>query len=596
YHSVPHISHAIDVWIEADVMLENLRRLGSELHAELTSAVSDRMRVDTILANVDALNDRFPILEDEFSRSLGDAARYGRSVVFNVLVAGALLALSLGLFVSYRLIGRANDADEQYRHLFETASDAVIIAEHETGIILDANMKLAELTGLSQGRIVGADQQSLFGREIPAVHGSSDLETGDLVIRHVSGSSIPVDVRTSQGRFGRRVVDYSIVRDIRERRRTEEKLQEAARMESVGRLAGGVAHDFNNLLTVIASYTQALQRTTEGETKHKVDRIRNAAERAATLVRQLLAFSRKQPLVPQALDLNLVIRSMSDMIAGVLDERVELALDLAPGLHIIEADPFQIEQILLNLSTNARDAMPGDGVLTIKTWNEDDYVGLSVSDTGLGMDAATQSRMFEPFFTTKPQGKGTGLGLATVFGVVKQSHGLISVESELGRGTSIRILLPISKQPMEGPRGASGDPTSWGSETVLLVEDDAAVRQALAHGLEQEGYTVLVAANGREGLDQFTRHANEVAVVVTDLVMPEMGGIALGEQLRALGATVPMVYASGYYQDVEAYPPEQLPLCGRFLQKPFSSQTLALTIRRVLTSDKSPAPVDARPD
>ena len=589
YHSEPHINHAIRVWAEADEYLKELRQLGTAVRGELTSPRPDQARVENLLAQVDALNERFPRLEDDFSQSLGDAARYARSVVFTALLAGALLALLLGLFVSYRLIVRARDADEQYRHLFETASDAVIIAEHETGIILDANAKLAELTGIPIAALLGAEQRGLFGREIPAVHGASDVNTGDLVIRHVSGASIPVDVRTNQGRFGSRVVDYSVVRDIRERRRMEEKLQEAARMESVGRLAGGVAHDFNNLLTVISGYTHSLAQTTRGETHEKVDRIRRAADRAATLVRQLLAFSRKQPLAPQTLDLNRLIRNMEDMIRGVLNEQIAVVLQLAPDLGSIEADRHQLEQIILNLATNARDAMSSEGQLIIRTWNEettsDAYVGFSITDTGHGMDEATRSRIFEPFFTTKPLGKGTGLGLASVYGTVKQSRGQISVQSELGKGTTFCVLLPRTKDVGEKKFEIPDLVAARGTETVLLVEDDAAVRQTLAHGLEQEGYQVYTAANGRDAITQFTRRSAEISVVVTDLVMPEMGGIALGERLREAGAAIPVLYVTGYHQDLETYPSQDLPLCGGFLLKPFTPNALAAAIRRALAAN-----------
>jgi two-component system cell cycle sensor histidine kinase/response regulator CckA len=588
YHWEPHIHHAIQVWATADTNLQGLSRLGEAVHEEIAKSSPDQNRVDALLTQVDALNEEFPRLEDDFSQSLGQAARYARTLVFTALMAGALLALLLGLLVSYRLIVRAREADEQYRHLFETASDAVIIAEHETGIILDANAKLAELTGIPVAELLGTEQRALFGREIPAVHGSSDISSGDLVIRHVGGASIPVDVRTNQGRFRRRLVDYSIVRDIRDRRRMEEKLRDVARMESVGRLAGGIAHDFNNLLMVITGHCQALKRVTRNETQEKVDQIGAAADRAARLVRQLLAFSRKQPLEPQALNLNRVIKAMENMIRGVLNEQIELVLDLAPALGAVEADAHQLEQIVLNLATNARDAMPNQGRLTIRTWNEDAAplrcVGFSISDTGQGMDPATQSRVFEPFFTTKPQGKGSGLGLATVYGTVQQSRGQIFVQSEVGKGTTFRILLPRAENPVQEKAEVFNIEPGRGAETVLLVEDDPGVQQVLARGLEQEGYRVFLAANGREALDQFREYRDEIAVLVTDLVMPEMGGIALGEQLREAGAEIPIVYVSGYHQDLEKHGSEQLPLGAGFLLKPFSPQTLASVIRRALAA------------
>ena len=585
YHFEPHINHAIQVWTEADVDLQQLARLGSAVRQEVASPAPDQQRIDRLLTEVDAMNERFPRLEDDFSNSLGDAARYARSVVFDALVAGALLALVLGLLVSYRLILRARDADERYRHLFATASDAVVIADHETGVILDANPKLAELTGIPIAKLIGTNQNDLFGREIPAVPGSSPLQTGDLVIRHVSGSSIPVDVRHNSGRFGRRLVDYSIVRDIRDRRRLEEQFQEAARMESVGRLAGGIAHDFNNLLTVITGHTQALKRLTFGEARDKVDHVRHAAERASTLVRQLLAFSRKQPLQPQPLDLNRVVRNMEDMVRGVLNEEIEIEMDLAPGLQQVEADPHQVEQIILNLCANARDAMPAGGKIVIRTWNaEDQFIGLQVGDTGEGMDESTLSRIFEPFFTTKPQGKGTGLGLAMVYGTVKQSGGQISVESTLGQGTTISILLPHASKSVAATFAAEANEATEGSETLLLVEDDPGVRQVLAYGLEQEGYHMYKAGNGREAIVVFDRHRDEISLVITDLIMPEMGGIALGEHLRDSGASIPILYVTGYHQDLERYPSEQLPLCRGFLLKPFTPQVLARAIRKTLAA------------
>ncbi len=588
YYDEPHIAHAIQVWSEADNLLQDLGRLGSQIRQEISSGHPDEARVAELIGQVDALNERFPVLEDDFSRSLGDAARNARSIAFSVMFGGALLALLLGLFVSYRLIVRAWDADEQYRHLFETASDAVIIADHDTGVILDANAKLAELSGTPVHRMIGARQRDFFGREIPSVHGSSDLSMGDLVIRHTSGVSIPVDVRTSQGRFRGRSVDYSVVRDIRERQKMEQQFQEAARMEAVGRLAGGVAHDFNNLLTVIAGYAQGLKRMAAGDAREKADQILGATVRAAALVRQLLAFSRKQPLEPQPLDLNRLILNLKDMLRGVLNEQIQLTLELAPELGIVEADPHQLEQILLNLATNARDAMPDGGSLVVRTWNDDSgsdqFVGFSVTDTGHGIDEATQRRVFEPFFTTKPQGKGTGLGLASVYGTVKQSRGQISLESTPGQGTAVRILLPRTKQVPQVPLPLKNTVMPAGIETVLLVEDDPGVRQVLSHGLEQEGYCVETARNGREAVEMCQAAPRAFSLIVTDVVMPEMGGIAMGDRLRSAGISIPIIYATGYHQDLEKYSTSNLPLAAGLLLKPFAPQELAAAVRQALSA------------
>ena len=599
YHFEPHIQRAIQAWTEADGYLQRLHQLGTMVRQELTKPTPDLQYVDRLLAEVDSTNERFPEFEDAFSQSLGDAARYARFVVFVVLAAVALLALLLGLSVSYRLLLRAREADERYRHLFETASDALIICEHDTGLILNANPKLSELTGIPVETLVGTRQSELFGREIPAVPGVSLLQSGDLVIRHVGGASIPVDVRTNSARYRNRSVDYSIVRDIRERRRFEEKMHESARMDSLGRLAGGIAHDFNNLLTVIVGYAQLLQRITEGEAHERADQIEDTAKRAATLTRQLLAFGRKQPLQPQSLDLNQVLSGMTDMIRSVLDEQIELELDLRQGLHRIEADPHQVEQIVLNLCTNARDAMPEGGRLMIRTWNvlsvsaaaasEKELVGFAVTDTGHGMDDATQTRIFEPFFTTKPQGKGTGLGLATVFGTVQQSGGQISVESKPGRGTTFTILLPRSTRSYQTGAETPLLEETAGTETLLLVEDDAAVRETLAYGLRQEGYEVYPAANGWEAFDFFNTAPEKIALIITDLVMPEMGGIVLGEHLRDTGSSIPILYVTGYHQDLEKYSPAQLPLFGGFLLKPFSAQALARAVRNALRNASSGA-------
>jgi two-component system cell cycle sensor histidine kinase/response regulator CckA len=279
---------------------------------------------------------------------------------------------------------------------------------------------------------------------------------------------------------------------------------------------------------------------------------------------------------------------MEDMIRGVLNEQIDLEFDLAPALGVVEADPHQLEQIILNLATNARDAMPEEGRLVIRTWNgvasAANYVGLSVTDTGHGMDEATQRRVFEPFFTTKPQEKGTGLGLATVYGTVKQSRGQIDVQSEVGKGTTFRILLPCTHDTADKKIEPADIGSPAGTEMILLVEDDPAVRHVVAHGLEMEGYRVCTAANGHEALERYHERAAEIDLVVTDLVMPELGGIALGERLREAGASIPILYVSGYHQDLENHGSGKLPLSGGFLLKPFSPQTLAGAIRRALAA------------
>jgi PAS domain S-box-containing protein len=601
YHSQKYIAEAIQIWGEADLRLQDLQRLGAAVHQELTQASPDQAKVEELLARVDALNEQFPKLEDDFSRSLGDAARYARSVVFNVLLAVAFLALLLGLLVSYRLIVRARDADARYQHLFETASDAIFIADHETGIIVDANAKLAELTGVPVAELQGTDQRHLFGREIPAQPGSSDLNTGDLVIRHTDGSSIPVDVRNNQGRFGNRLVDYSIVRDIRERRQMEEKLQEMARMESVGRLAGGIAHDFNNLLTVILGYSQILAEGVPAGSRlaESTAQIKSAAHKASGITSQLLAFSRKQVLSPRVVNLNDIMLNLDSLLRRLIGEDIEVLTVPASDLGSVKADPGQIEQVMMNLALNARDAMPHGGKLTLETSNAQldanyarnhqpvepgPYVMLAVSDTGHGMTPETQARIFEPFYTTKEVGKGTGLGLSMVYGIVKQSGGHIWVYSEPDRGTTLKIYLPRVDQPPE-TTGAEHRPGSIkrGTETILLVEDDSQLRQLSSSVLAHCGYKMLVAATPEEGLEIFKAHHRDIRLLITDVVMPRMNGRQLAEQIMQISSDVRVLYISGYTNNAIVHY-GVLDAGLWFLPKPFTLSALMAKVREVLDS------------
>ncbi|QJX00977.1 response regulator [Frigoriglobus tundricola] len=384
---------------------------------------------------------------------------------------------------------------------------------------------------------------------------------------------------------------------VRERRELESQLVHARKMEAVGQLAGGVAHDFNNLLTVINGCSdlvlEALPPADAGRVM--LTQIRDAGQRAAALTRQLLAFSRRQVLAPQVISPNAVVANIEKMLARLIGEDVRVETVLSPDTSRIRVDPGQFEQVLLNLATNARDAMPTGGRLTIETENlvlargdalsrwgarPGAYVALRVSDTGCGMAPEVKARMFEPFFTTKDPGKGTGLGLATVFGIVKQSDGFIDAESEAGRGTCFRILFPAVTDDVR-PASQHDEPVRKGSETVLLVEDEPGVRGLAKLALETQGYRVLTAANGNEAVRVFATHGDEVQVVVTDVVMPEMGGRELVEQIRRLRASVKVLYMSGYTDDavvrhgiVEAV--------EAFLQKPFSPLALARKVRAVL--------------
>jgi two-component system cell cycle sensor histidine kinase/response regulator CckA len=399
------------------------------------------------------------------------------------------------------------------------------------------------------------------------------------------------------------------VRLLERERESAARLQQSQKMEAVGRLAGGVAHDFNNLLTAIIGYSDlSLRRLKTGDAlQRNVEEIKRAAGRAADLTHQLLAFSRKQVLQPRVLDLNAVISEMEKMLRRLIGEDVELLYDLNTSLGRVKADPGQLQQVLLNLVVNARDAMPGGGKLTIQTANTDldneyagqhvavvpgPYVVLAVSDNGCGMDEATRAQIFEPFFTTKEQGKGTGLGLSTVYGIVKQSHGNIWVYSEVGQGTAFKIYLPRVEDEAEPLRPAEREGSlTRGTETILLVEDDQMVRGIARTILRQAGYTVLEAGDGESAVRTCRQHEGTIHMVLTDVVMPGMSGRAVADQLRELRPDLGVLFMSGYTE--EAIVNHGVLHEGMdFLEKPFTPDTLTRKVREVLVA---PGPEAARP-
>jgi PAS domain S-box-containing protein len=387
-------------------------------------------------------------------------------------------------------------------------------------------------------------------------------------------------------------------RDVTEQRHLEEQFRQSQKMEAVGQLAGGIAHDFNNLLTAILGNTQLLLRDIPpGDSKRgDVEEIRKASERAASLTRQLLAYSRRQMLQPEVLDLNVVVAEMDKMLRRLIGEHIALAAVLAPDLGRVRADPNQIEQVIVNLAVNARDAMPDGGKVTIETANVDldegfaqahlgsvpgSYAMLAVTDTGQGMDAGVRAHLFEPFFTTKEVGKGTGLGLATVYGIVKQSGGYISVYSELGRGSSFKIYLPRIETPAETPASIQKGGPAPGSETVLVVEDEPAVLSLSRRALEAQGYVVLAASDAAAALRVVERHGGTIHLLLTDVVMPGLSGRELADRLAAQRPGIRVLYMSGYPGDAVVQH-GTLPPGSAFLQKPFSPDGLARKVRDVL--------------
>ena len=378
---------------------------------------------------------------------------------------------------------------------------------------------------------------------------------------------------------------------------SEEMLRQAQKMESLGTLAGGIAHDFNNLMTAVTGYSELVLRRMPAQEplRVKIEEIKSAGERAAGLTRQLLAFSRKQILKSIVLDLNTVITGMGKMLPRLIGEDVELRFDLAGALGKVKADPGQMEQVLMNLVVNARDAMPSGGCVTVKTENVEfsgtsrkrgvvdsgRYVVLSVTDNGVGMDAETQSHVFDPFFTTKEVGKGTGLGLSTVYGIVKQSGGTSWVYSEPGKGTTFKIYLPRTDAPAINEAEVEFVAKTRGHETILLVEDEPMVRELAHEFLEEYGYRVLTAANGREGLKVCEDFQEPIDLIITDVIMPQMSGRELAERARTLRPETRVLYMSGFTDDaVVRHGVIADDLC--FIQKPFSPDSLAAKAREIL--------------
>jgi signal transduction histidine kinase/ActR/RegA family two-component response regulator len=382
---------------------------------------------------------------------------------------------------------------------------------------------------------------------------------------------------------------------------SQTRLQSVQKMEAIGRLAGGIAHDFNNLVQAIGGYTEILLRRLpeHNPLRRNAEEIKKAGDRAAALTRQLLAFSRQQVLQPVVLDLNTVVSNIDQLLRRLIGEDVELRAQLASDLGQVRADAAQIEQVLMNLAVNARDAMPSGGTLTIRTSNVDlsrtdqrepftvvggPYVLLSVDDTGCGMPAEVKARAFEPFFTTKEPGRGTGLGLSTVYGIVKQSGGYIWVDSEEGKGTRVHIYLPrvrVGQRSNAESRRLHPTSTPRGSETLLLVEDEEGVRDLIREWLAGHGYEVLTAGNGVEALEVIAGFDGQIDLLLADVVMPQMGGPALAKRLTTLRPETRVIYLSGYAD--EALGDRQVLENGAaFLQKPFALESLVRKVREVL--------------
>jgi len=545
-------------------------------------------------------------------RVLGVMAMFARHPL-SEFVPKALTAIASAVAVGIER-KRAEEAlrqsEERFARVFEASPVGITISTLDDGRFLDANGAFLRLTGYSRDEVLGktalefgfwadpADRARVVGQLT-----AGSAQNLSATIRTKDGTARDILVSFERFTLGGKVCMLSLVNDVTESRRLEGQLRQAQKMEAVGRLAGGVAHDFNNLLTVITSYSDLLLEDlgADDPKRDDVDQIRKAAQGAAALTRQLLAFSRQQVLEPKVLDLKATIAGTEKLLKRLIGEDVQLTTAFAPDLGAVKADPGQLEQVIMNLAVNARDAMPGGGRLTIEAANVDmdeayvrghaparpgRYVMLAVSDTGTGMDAQTQARIFEPFFTTKESGKGTGLGLATVYGIVKQAGGFIWVYSEPGHGASFKVYWPrLDEQAEPEPARPATRAPGRGTETVLLVEDAASVRLVTRQVLERYGYTVLEAPNGDTALRLAAKHHGPIHLLLTDVVMPGISGRHLAEQLAALRPEMRVLYASGYADSAITHHGILEPGIP-YLQKPFTPETLGRRVREVLDSGR----------
>lgn len=499
-------------------------------------------------------------------------------------------------------------SEARYRKLVYYAHDAVVLVSSE-GRLTFASPAIQQILGYAPGVFCELDiLEQIHPDDLPKLKqiyqavlaAPGKMFPCQLRFRHQNGQWRWLESLTTNWLQDPQLkAIVSNLRDISPRIELEHKLQQALKMEAIGRLAGGVAHDFNNLLTVISGYGEFLLKSLESSTQEAgyAKEILNTSARAAELTRQLLAFSRQQILQPTVLDLNERLRNLDGMLARLIGENIQLTTVLAADLAAIKVDSSQLDQVIINLVINARDAMPNGGRLKIQTQNfrldqsehpllqelpPGNYIMLAISDNGVGMDRETSQRVFEPFFTTKAVGKGTGLGLATVYGIVKQSGGHISVYSEPEHGSVFKIYLPAVLAEDQLPENSvQTELLQAEGETILLVEDEEMVRVFLAKMLEQAGYQVLSALNGEQALELVQSHAAGIDLLLTDLIMPSMGGRPLAEQLRETQPRLPIIFISGYTdqaliqhwsQDAEV----------RFLHKPFNTHTLLSQVQQAL--------------
>ncbi len=731
---VGYMARAIAVWTEGDRYIDQLRSLADDLHREINSAHPDAQKIQEIADQVAAVDARVTPLENEFSSTLGQGARWiNRVLSLATLVASGVLLL-IGIGLSSAVLKQIRNSEEKYRNLINTANDAILVIDAGTRLILEANNKACEMLGIPEQQLVGKPESQLYPTDgdktrphFLTPNADGQTRSRELKLLRGDGTLVPVEVSASETELSGKPAVLGIFRDIRDRleaaailqrsedrfsyliqnlsdvitivavdgtmlyhspsiervagykpsdllgksllalihpedepavraalervtlkvgsaappeyrfrrkdgswvwlesvgnnllndvavggivvtsrdvtgrRGLEEQVRQSQKMEAVGRLAGGIAHDFNNLLMVIRGYAEiVLEEDGASRTVRKsVETIVRTTESAASLTHQLLSFSRKHVFSPQVLDLNALVNQMSEMLLGVLRDEMEFVVKLDPDACCISADPGQVEQVIMNLVVNARDAMPQGGKLTLETAHiaadvvrahrpsgvpRGDFVMLAVTDTGIGMDIDTQSRIFEPFFTTKRKDEGTGLGLSVVYNIVRSCGGHVRVSSEPGRGSALRVYFPrVAMLPQPQPVEAPAKTARTGKETILVAEDQPDLRWMICQFLQELGYSVLEAKDGGDAVALAEQYKGTIDVLLTDVVMPRIRGSEVARQLSASRPDMRVIFMSGYTEgEFGAAPGEDGGPGTTLLQKPFELDSLALKIREVL--------------
>jgi PAS domain S-box-containing protein len=607
FHSLPFLRNAVTHWVQGDSLILELRDAGSDLHAELEQRRPDPSAGAAARVRIHDLNESLSVLEVGFAAAIGEGARMAGTVGYIVIAATALfLLIAIGLS-EWRSLQRAQkversilESEMRHRELVEHANIGIVRSSAD-GVLLQVNLAMARLLGYrDEADLLSRRSAHRIYRNPPdrdrvlqhfatgESHGEFEFELlkrdGDILL-------VKARARAIRGADGVLEGLETFVEDVTGQRALEAQLRQSQKMEAVGQLTGGIAHDFNNLLSVITSTAQLAEEALTDDVelaREELQEIRSAARRGADMIRKLLAFSRTRQLHFRPYQLSDLVAASTDVLRRLLPEHIQVRLDAPPVTPHVRTDPAALEQILLNLATNARDAMPTGGVLDISVTTvarhetgDGPWVLLTVGDNGVGMDVAVRERLYEPFFTTKQPGQGTGLGMTMVYGLMKQHGGVMEVESTLGEGTTIRLYFPLALPDHQLLPAGAVRPAP-GSGTVLLVEDEAALRRAAQRLLERNGYRVLTAVHGEEAMGVYFRHAGAIDLVLSDVVMPHMSGGQLYNALRAQGEQVPFIFMSGYIGE-EGHNLLELPEGVPLLPKPWGVEDLLHRVAAALT-------------